>query len=66
MIKQLVENNTIMMNIFKKTNVLLKRVDHQIDKLLNYRHDIYFDFDHMMQLGRGICLVILLLFHKMC
>jgi hypothetical protein len=48
MIKQLVENNTIMMNIFKKTNVLLKRVDHQIDKLLNYRHDIYFDFDHMM------------------
>jgi hypothetical protein len=48
MIKQLVENNTIMMNIFKKTNVLLKRVHHQIDKLLNYRHDIYFDFDHIM------------------
>jgi hypothetical protein len=45
---KMVENNTITLNIFKKTNVLLKRLDHQIDKLLNYRHDIYFDLNHMM------------------
>jgi len=48
----MVENNTIMVSIFKKTNVLLKRVDHQIDKLLNYRHDIYFDFESYDVVGK--------------
>ncbi len=49
---KMVEKNTIMVDIFKKTNVLLKRVDHQIDKLLNYRHDIYFDFESYDVVGK--------------
>jgi hypothetical protein len=49
---KMVENNTIMVNIFKKTIVLLKRVDHQIDKLLNYSHDIYFDFESYDLVGK--------------
>jgi len=49
---KMVENNTITVNIFKKTNVLLKKVDHQIDKLLNYRHDINFDFESYDVVGK--------------
>jgi hypothetical protein len=49
---KVVENNTITMNIFKKTNVLMKRADHQIVQLLNYRHDIYSDFESYDVVGK--------------
>jgi hypothetical protein len=51
---EMVENNTITMKNFEKTNLLLEKVHHQMDWFINKLYETYFNLESNGVVGKNI------------